>query len=178
MWIGVVPALVLMGCGTTPTLAPEATDQRAPIGPPRVEARAELATEEQQPYFADGAIDFAEYEEAVFATVACVEARGFAVEAELAADGLYQYVNPVIDGFDTAFAACREQWSRQVELAFQEAQLPSVDQQAAALETISCLIDAGAPPSQGSRPDQLRAFIDGLPAGSPARACGALLSGQ
>lgn len=92
---------------------------------PAFQAHMEQAAENEKPFFEDGAIDFTDYEGAVLATVACVEERGFTMDAELASDGFYQYVgvaNGRDDALAEALASCRQLWSRQVELAYQEAQ--------------------------------------------------------
>lgn len=145
---------------------------------PAFRAHMQQASAKEKPFFADGVIEFAEYEEAVQATVGCVEERGFTMDVQLAADGFYQYVG-VANGRDDALAAaldaCRLLWSRQVELAYQESQGPTADELPAVRATMQCLIDAGYPPTGGTRPDQLRAFIDQLPGRSLARACANLL---
>ncbi|MGH2402409.1 MAG: hypothetical protein ACRDE6_06825 [Candidatus Limnocylindria bacterium] len=135
----------------------------------------EEPTEQQQGYFQDGVVTFAEYEEAMRATIRCVQAQGFKVEIEMASDGFYQYSTVAGRGVDDAFDSCRETWSQQAELAYQGSQQPSEELMPAIRATIECLQDTGNPASDGIRPDQLASFIDRLPRGSPSKACADLI---
>src|SRR5687767_8380448 len=131
----------------------------------------EQPTEQQQAYFQDGVVTFAEYEGAMRASITCLHAQGFAVVIELASDGFYQYSSVAAPGFDDALDSCRETWSQQVELAYQASQQASAELMPAINAIIDCLQDTGNPPSDGIHPDQLKAFIDRLPRGSPSKAC-------
>lgn len=167
--LAILMAVLSVGCSGTVS---------NPEYDPAFQAHREQAAENEKPYFEDGVIDFADYEEAVLATVSCVEERGFPMDIELASDGFYQYVG-VANGRDDELAdaldGCRQLWSQEVELAYHEAQGPTADDLPAVHATIQCLVDAGYPPTGGNRPDQLRTFIDQLPEESPARACADLL---
>lgn len=167
--VGAFAVLAMMhsaGCSNSATDTSDAAAFRAHM---------QQASANEKPFFADGVIEFVEYEEAVLATVECVEERGFTMHAELALDGFYQYEGETADHLDEALDACRQLWSRQVELTYQESQGPTVDELPAVRATMQCLIGAGHPPTGGTRPDQLRAFIAQLPGRSPARACADLL---
>lgn len=167
----VVIALMVVGCSA----AVASPDSGAALA-----AFREQATEEQRPYFDDGVVTFEEYEEAVFATVTCLEGSGYVAEAQLAADGFYQYIVRVDDesdqsDMDRSVDDCRAQWSAQVELAFQSAAGPERDDIPAVEATIACLRDAGEPPLTGTSVQQLFDFIQTLPSDSPARGCAELL---
>lgn len=172
-WVVVtILGVLLSACATT---APTPSEEGSNLA-----AFKEQASEQQRPYFDDGVIEFAEYEEAVFATVACVEARGFSAEANLAEDGFYQYSLTLDDAsdqtrMDGSIDDCRTEWSQQVELAFQSMQAPESDDLPALIATIECLRDAEEPPTGGTSAHQLLDFIEQLPDDSPGRACGELL---
>lgn len=160
---------VVTGCGFAPA-----------SGADSIQRHAEAATAEQRRFFADGVIDFDDYEEAVFATVACVASRGYKASAELAEDGLYQFIVEANTDADAvpmgvALDRCRARWSASVQGAYMDSVGPAPEDAPAVSATILCLQDAGEPPSLGSRPDQLRDFIGQLPDESPARACANLL---
>lgn len=165
------PRLFSTGSGESPGSA-SPTPSVPEASPPSFEIYRQMATEAQQPYFVDGVIDAAEYRQAVESTVACVRAEGFQLRAEMADDGYYQYTGPGASGLSAALDMCREEHSQQVELAYQVIHGPTEAEMPAVRATIRCLLDAGHPPTSGTRPDQLRVFIEQLSADDPGRDCG------
>lgn len=176
-WRGAGPSLatlvLALVAGCRATGAP-------PAGGEPFQRHANAATEPQRRYFADGEIDFSDYQEAVFATIACVKQRGYVARSELGADGAYMFViraasDRATGSTDDALDSCRDQWSKEVEGAYLEGLFPPGVDGRAIEATIRCLRSAGVPPVLGSAPEQLSAFIDQLPSESPGRACADLL---
>ncbi len=187
-WAGLGVAVAVLVTIVWAGTAVEAT--RLPAGghpqdaAPDLSPYVAIATEHQLAYFDDGLIEYEEYETAVLATVACVRAAGHDVGAEMASDGMFQYVGGVgtepneSGNLGDAIDACRGEWSMAVELAYAETIGPSPDELPAVRTVIDCLRRAGRPPTDGVRVDQLRAFIAELGPRDLASACAALLPGQ
>jgi hypothetical protein len=154
--------LTVVGCN-----AVGASDWKASA----VAARADEASTEQLPYFADRVITFDEYRTAVAAAVSCVRMQGFNTRQTLAIDGYYRYEGVAADGATEALDLCRAQWSQVVEVAYQESTGPSPHEWPVVEAVIACLRDAGEPPTLGYRIEQLRAHIEGLPPSSSASDC-------
>lgn len=169
--VGVAIAAPALFPGRTVTSPGDASPTPSALQPIPIDV-LQFVTDAQQPYFEDGLIDAAEYWRAVESTVACVRDRGFAISATTADDSFVQWSTVgTAPGFNAAFDTCRNELSRAVELAYQAHHGPSEAEMPAVLATIGCLIDAEVPASSGTRPDQLRELIEGLPPEHPGRAC-------